>query len=257
VNGVFDGAGVLTRSLHDVTDVRPCKKLPLIGEIYAVAARLSPLSAGGGAGGAGGGAHTVVYTNMDIGVVPGFYEVVGRLARACPGFGLCRRTIPADMLNLSDVGLMGSLVGTPYGGIDAFVCPRAALEGLDLKSVVIGLPTIEYAVMAAIDAHCARAGLARAKELTEHHLLFHHGEERAWGGRENEALRRFNEEQTRQAVEALVAGPRPEQLATPGSLLAFYLHKMRRRHAQNQPVLKRALAALGLSGGRAHVEKQP
>jgi hypothetical protein len=170
--------GGLERSLVDVCQVRPARKLPLVGDIYRVA-----LERGTG--------DAVIYTNVDIGLQPFFYELVAHLLQTqCPALGITRRNIAEEPIDPAQMCLMMSQVGERFQGMDTFVCPRSHIREFDLGEVVIGLPTVEYAVLGNIDAACG-FGCKLFKHL---HANFHHGNEQVW--RVDQRFCDFNDAQT-------------------------------------------------------------
>ena len=177
--------GRLTRSLLDATEIRPAKPLPLIGDVYRVALEQ------------GTGEH-VIYSNMDIGFQPYFYELVADLLRAHPAMGITRRTIDKAFVEPAAIARAMGSAGAAYGGVDVFVCPRADIGLFNLEASVIGLPTVEYGLLAAMDAACG----FRAVVHTDLHAVFHHGDDRAW--KAVRALCDYNDAQQHRIMQGLL-----------------------------------------------------
>lgn len=204
----------LERSLLDVTDAEPRRKLPLIADIVRAGVEL-------------GTGDTLVYTNSDIGLQPFFYELVARLLRDHPGFGICRRNIDERTTDPADLAIMQAQGGQRHYGIDTFVCPRAHAAGFDLGDIAIALPTIEYALLANIDAACG----FKACVYKHLHATFHHGGDGPWSGQDE--LCAFNLAQTKAVAERLVqAHPRFRA----GSLFDWMQAKLR---DERRPKVKR------------------
>jgi hypothetical protein len=220
-----DAVGLLTRSLLDATTIRPAKPLPLIGDIYTVAHTH------------GTGSH-VIYSNADIGFAPAFYEIVARLLKDRPAFGITRRNIDKTLTDPADLPLAAAAAGEAFRGIDVFVSPREDIPSYDLQAAVIGLPTVEYGLLAAMDAACGF-------RCTVHYDLccaFHHGNDRVWSGPTGQALADFNDDQARRILVEIEK--RYPQIAG-DSLAAFYAAKMRQRGAKNNGLWRRILHKLG------------
>lgn len=220
--------GRLTRSLLDATIIRPAKALPLIGDIYQIAATL-------------GTGDYVIYSNADIGFTPSFYEIAARLLRDHPAFGITRRNIDKEMTDVEDLPIAAAAAGEPFGGVDVFVSPRDQCADYDLQAAVIGLPTVEYGLLAAIDA----ASGFKAMIHDDLCCAFHHGNDKVWSsGRSatHQALCDFNDDQTRRIL--LQLEQRHPQMPT-GSLAAFFAAKMRQRGAKNNGLWRKLLHKLG------------
>ena len=177
--------GTLSRTLMDVTDRLPRRKLPLIGDILSIGATV-------------GTGDLLIYSNSDIGVQPHFYTTIADMASSTPSMCINRRNIDRDMTDLSQLLQMyaepgiASLVGT-----DTFIFPRQHALGFDLGHVAIALPMIEYAVMANMDA----ASGFRTKLYRDLQLTFHHGHDGVWN--QQAALCEFNENGVRDVCRRL------------------------------------------------------
>ncbi len=177
----------LDRSLLDLTDAEPRRKLPLIADILRIGHDL-------------GSGDWLIYANSDIAPQPHFYTLLPRLLERHPGgVGICRRNIDKRTIEVVDLPLMYAQGGQRHYGIDTFVFPRASFPSFDLGEVVIALPLIEYAILANMDA----ASGFRAALFKHLHATFHHGDDRVWNAQD--ALCRHNAEQVRAVCERLVA----------------------------------------------------
>lgn len=215
--------GVLTRSLLDATDIRPAKPLPLIGDIYRVALER------------GTGSH-VIYSNADIGLQPFFYELAAELLVDRPAFSITRRNIDKTLIEPGFMTRAMAAAGEAFGGVDVFVCPRADIESFDLHASVIGLPTVEYGLLAAIDAACG----FRSVIHFDLHAVFHHGNDRVW--KAARALGDFNDAQQFRIMRSLLS----RHAAYPtGSVFDYFRAKILQRHAKNTGLWRRMQDRLG------------
>lgn len=156
----------LERSVLDVGSFRRPRKLPLLKDILQ---RLYAATE----------ADYLIYTNVDIGLLPHFYVTVHRLIEAgYDAFVINRRTITRRYSELSEIPLMYASVGRPHRGWDCFVFRRAAFSQYDLGAVCVGVPRAGLALLANLivqaDAFC---------EFKRLHLTFHRGDDRTWNTR--------------------------------------------------------------------------
>lgn len=121
-------------------------------------------------------AETLVYTNVDIGLLPHFYLAVDRWIEAgYDAFVINRRTISDRFTTVEQIPLIYAQVGEPHRGWDCFVFRRDAYPGYNLGTICVGAPRIGLALLANLVAHAKCF-----HELKDQHLTFHLGNDRPW-----------------------------------------------------------------------------
>jgi hypothetical protein len=141
-------------------------------------------------------ADYLIYTNVDIGLLPHFYGAVTSLIEAGhDAFVVNRRTIPARYTGPSQLPLMYAEVGQPHRGWDCFVFRREVYPRYRLGTVCLGAPRVGLALLANLMAHAERF-----KEFKNLHLTFHLGNDRGWS---DPARADYASHNTRQLLAAL------------------------------------------------------
>ena len=150
----------LTDSVIDQANFKTPIKLPLIKPILD---RLYNEST----------ADFLIYTNVDIGLQPHFYQRVSELiASGYDALIINRRRIPAKYLSINDLPEIYQDPGKSHPGFDCFVFHRDLYPKFQLASICIGVPYIGITMAQNIFA------LANKYRLIEHeHLTFHIGME--------------------------------------------------------------------------------
>ncbi|MFN8285424.1 MAG: hypothetical protein U0V74_01655 [Chitinophagales bacterium] len=150
----------LKESVLDFGKFSKQRKLPLIREILE---RLINTSR----------AEYLIYTNVDIALMPQFYEVVqGFIEKGHDALLINRRGIDVHYKGVEDLPLMYSDFGKPHPGFDCFVFKRSLAEKLILENVCIGVPFLEVTLV-----HNLIAYAERLKLIDDLHLTFHLGAE--------------------------------------------------------------------------------
>jgi len=189
----------LERSAQDFAALAGVRPLPLIAEILERAA-------------VEGSGDYLVYTNIDIGLQPRFYEAMdARLRRDEHGGGearplvINRRTISARYAGPEDLGAMYRDRGKRHPGYDCFVFPRAWVGRMRLGDALVGAPWLGSLIVTNLDA------LSGWRVVIERlaHLTFHLGDDKAWS--DDTDLARHNITEAQRAIDALAEehGPVP------------------------------------------------
>lgn len=153
--------------------------------------------------------HYLVYTNVDIGLMPNFYAALPQLlGQAAKSLVINRRTIAAEPFDPAALPLIYAQVGEPHPGFDCFVFPRTAWPNFHLEHVVIGIPLVGQTLLANLENACAPVEL-----LKESHLTFHLGDDQTWRNPDFEDCRRFNAEQAQAGIEKVLQHPGAPQQA--------------------------------------------
>ena len=120
----------LDRSVLDLGSFEKQMKLPLIGDIVG---RLYEES----------DADYLIYTNVDIGVYPHFYEEVHRfIDEGLDAFIINRRRLPAHFTKVEQLDEVYGEYGKKHPGFDCFVFHRELFENFEFADVCIGVPFI-------------------------------------------------------------------------------------------------------------------
>lgn len=103
------------------------KKLPLIGEIFNVVfENTAP--------------DYFIYTNIDIGLYPNFYnDVANIIALGHDAAIINRRRLPKHLKNLDEIY---KTTGKVHPGFDCFIIPKYMVPKLELSKICIGVPFI-------------------------------------------------------------------------------------------------------------------
>jgi hypothetical protein len=159
----FQLAGTLVRSILDLGAFERPRKLPLLGDILECASSASD-------------AEYLIYTNVDIALMPHFYLAVDRLlAVEADALVINRRTIPDHWSHPSELPLMYSEIGDAHDGFDCFVLPRDLVPKIRLGTVCVGAPFVGNLLLANLMCQ-----VKRFKLLADSHLTFHIGDRRGW-----------------------------------------------------------------------------
>lgn len=154
----------LDRSVLDMGSFEKKRKLPLLKDILD---RLYDASAG---------ADYLIYTNVDIALMPHFYLAVGKFIEdGYDGFVINRRTISDRHKSVQAIPLMYMDIGKPHPGHDCFVFRRDAYPRFSIGGVCIGVSLVGRVLL--FNAFCHSG---KFKEFRDEHLTFHIGDERSW-----------------------------------------------------------------------------
>lgn len=165
----------LTRSIMDCGQFSATRKLPLIKDILD---RLYEATT----------ADYLIYTNVDIGLQPYFYQAVaGLIAEGMDAICINRRVVPARYRSPQDILSVWSEVGKPHAGFDCFVFDRTHYPKFRLGNVCIGTGGIGRALLDNLRCHGRRFALFKDK-----HLTFHIGEDMPWRGGIYEDMLQYN-----------------------------------------------------------------
>lgn len=156
---------VLTRSVLDCVDRADTgRKLPLLEDILLGAFERVP------------DADYLIYSNIDIGLWPDFYQAVaGLLAQGADALCIGRRTIELAAASNADLKAVWAEEGVPHWGLSCFVFPRSHYPDYVLEETCIGLQPVGVTL--------ALNMIQRARRFENHNrlrLTFHIGDERPW-----------------------------------------------------------------------------
>jgi hypothetical protein len=118
-------------------------------------------------------AEFLIFTNMDITLMPHFYVAVEELlSEGHDALVINRRGISGKYNSVAQLPLMYSEFGKPHPGFDCFIFHRELLQKLVLEDICIGVPFSEVSLIYNFIA------FAENLKLVDHlHLTFHIGAE--------------------------------------------------------------------------------
>lgn len=186
----FIAAPSLPRSVLDIGRFRVQRKLPLLKDI------LDTLYANSTA-------DFLLYTNVDIALMPDFYTEVHRLIqKGHDAIVINRRTIGDRHTSIDDLPLLYADEGVPHPGFDCFVFRRELYSHFLIGDVCLGSGHVDTPLM------CSMIATAHSFTLIhDAHLTFHLGDRRSWW---NWRYRDYLRHNDRTASHALLALARRE-----------------------------------------------
>lgn len=156
----FSKCDYLKRSILDFGEFSAKKKLPLISDILYSLKDVK--------------VDYIVYTNVDIGLLPYFYEyVLNKIQSGSDTLVINRRIISNDPHRT--MAEMFSEIGSPHIGYDCFVFKKELIEKFNLGNVCIGANWIGRAFISNLIAHSKKVEIIKDK-----HLTFHLGQDTVW-----------------------------------------------------------------------------
>lgn len=177
----------LDRSVQELGTFRTDRKLPVLRDIVD---RLVETASG---------ADLLIYTNVDIAVLPHFYLSVAQLFDdGIDAFVINRRTIPDDYEDPEDLPRMYAEVGRPHPGRDCFVFTPSAACQYHLGDAIIGADWVGQILMWNLVSFSERFAW-----YTDLHLTFHLGNERRWSDPRFDEYGDYNRRVAVRVLEAL------------------------------------------------------
>lgn len=148
----------LNRSVLDVNQRLQGKKLPLIKDIFAKLKEAQQ-------------SEYVIFTNMDIGLMPFFYDTVfNYIAQGYDALVINRRRLVHTYTKVEDLPLMFADLGKSHPGFDCFVFKTELLEKFVLDDICVGISFLEAALI-----HNIFSFAQNPKYIPDAHLTFHIG----------------------------------------------------------------------------------
>lgn len=152
----------IERSVVDVAPLSPARRLPLLADVLDRLGDPDDYDVG-------------VYTNIDIGVQPYFYDLVAEtVASGTDGFVINRRTVHPPFRGASLEAVMAQ-AGSLHPGHDCFVFTARAAQRFELFDVCIGAPHVGRMLLWNV---AATSNVFR--EFVDLHATFHLGDDRPW-----------------------------------------------------------------------------
>ena len=165
----------LERSVLDLATFKQKRKLPILRDILD---RLYNATK----------AEYLIYSNVDIALMPYFYIAVNRLiAEGYDAFTITRRTISNKYTSINDLPLMYAAVGDSHMGDDCLVFKSDRYPEFELENIIIGSLYIGRAMMINLMSF-----YNNFLDLNNSHLTFHIGDDRKWQHYSNYDYNAFN-----------------------------------------------------------------
>ena len=150
----------LQRSILDLNPHLRGKKLPLIIDILNKTKEFEACD-------------FIVYSNMDIGVLPQFYDVLYRyITQGFDAVVINRRRVSSKFKKLEDLPLIYSELGDSHPGFDCFVFKKELLDQFVFEEICIGIPFLEVSFI-----HNLFSFAKKPLFVPDIHLTFHLGME--------------------------------------------------------------------------------
>lgn len=183
----FTALDGLTRSVADLGSFRIPRKLPLLRDVVGICVEHTD-------------AEYIVYTNVDIALMPYFYLTLNEIIRqGYDGFVINRRTISSKFKRVEEIPLMYAETGEPHPGFDCFVFRRDNYHKFRLAEICIGINWVGALLMVNLECYSANF------KLFDHlHLTFHLGDDKVWSNPDFDDYREFNVRQAECALQAIV-----------------------------------------------------
>ncbi len=152
----------LERSVLDVKSFTKKRKLPLLKDILDRLYEAAPE------------AEYLIYTNVDIALMPHFYLAVNDIIElGYDSFVINRRTISGRYRNVAELSFMYAEIGEPHIGHDCFIFRRDAYSDFKLGDACIGGGRVDKVLL--LNLIC---NSNKFEEFTDLHLTFHIGDAR-------------------------------------------------------------------------------
>jgi hypothetical protein len=151
----FKKLSYLSNSIHNILINANGNKLPLLAEILEKTAEMQ--------------ADYIIYTNIDIGLMPHFYDdVLNRVSQGHDALVINRRRISKRYFENKPLSDMYADIGFSHPGFDCFVFHKDLLQKFVMDGIVIGIPFVEATLVYNISAFAQNPAFIADKHLTFH-----------------------------------------------------------------------------------------
>ncbi len=148
----------LEKSVLDVNSQLKNRKLPLVKDILEKINEIEK-------------PDFVIFTNMDIAVMPFFYDAIFEyLKKGHDALVINRRRIPAIYTSIEELPLMYAQLGKSHPGFDCFVIKTELLDKFILENICVGISFLEAALV-----HNIFSFAENPLFVPDAHLTFHLG----------------------------------------------------------------------------------
>ena len=194
----FELAGVLERSVMDVATFSHPTPLPLVFDVLESGCAHARALAGERR--EDPETVFVVFTNVDIGLMPHFYAVVADVvSRGYETMTIFRRTIPPIDPDPANLATMYAEYGATHDGFDCFVFPLSRFDRYVRSDACIGRGFVMRSLLYNMVANSRQMAILRKA-----HLTFHLGDDKGWKDPKFEEDNRFNAEQGKHVLVSLM-----------------------------------------------------
>jgi hypothetical protein len=129
-----------------------------------------------------------IYTNVDIALMPFFYDTVYDIIhKGYDAFIINRRTISNEHILSSDLHYMYAEAGTIHPGLDCFIFKKDFLHSFQLGKICIGAGFIGAAMLGNLIAFSTKMKIFR-----DLHATFHIGDDGIWKQDKFQEYTKFN-----------------------------------------------------------------
>lgn len=154
----FQSLSNLTRSVLDVNSKLERRKLPLIADILQKIEELDEVS-------------YVIFTNMDIALMPYFYDAVfAYIDKGHDAVVINRRRISGTYRKIEELPLMYADMGKSHPGFDCFVIKKELLQQFVMGNICVGISFLEATLV-----HNIFSFAKNPLFVPDAHLTFHIG----------------------------------------------------------------------------------
>jgi len=205
----------LDRSILDFDDFTVKRKLPLLRDILDRAVAHDAA------------ADYIIYTNVDIAVMPHFYLFVKqKIEEGHDAFVINRRTI-SNTYTLETLDSAYGDYGEDHPGFDCFVFKKSAYEEYQLGKICIGTTRIGLVFIANLMMNSDSFHVFKKE-----HLTFHIGEDRIWENKDLNDYVEFNEKEAIHVLEHFVEN-KAEKFQEHDMLERYYLSLISKGKSNN------------------------
>lgn len=177
----------LRRSIIDFKKNKYERKLPILNDILE---RLYQQS----------NADYFIYTNIDIGLQPHFYDMISLLIKkGYDAFTINRRAISDEYNSIDEFPAIYSDLGTAHPGHDCFVFKRDLYNKFEKCNACLGINQVGKFLLLNLIANSTKF-----KIFKNEHLTFHIGSDRIWQNPKYSSYENFNKEEIRKMVNLLI-----------------------------------------------------
>lgn len=185
----FRKTALLDRSILDLGKFEIKRKLPILADLLSKLYETSD-------------ADYLIYTNVDIALMPNFYSSVSRIIQLEKSDALVinRRTISKSFSQPDELPLMYSQVGDSHVGYDCFIFTRELFHKLNLGKVCVGVSLVGLVFMLNLYRYAKQFNL-----IEDAHLTFHMGDDQTWKNPKLNDYLRHNENEAKKIIDQLEA----------------------------------------------------
>ncbi|WPP52617.1 hypothetical protein [Catalinimonas niigatensis] len=183
----FDNVNTIDRSIKDIGKNRFSKKLPILGDLLVQALKNAKSEE-----------DFLIYTNLDISLMPFFYDFVeDKIKSGQDGFIINRRTI--NNFENRTLSELFSVIGEKHPGFDCFVFKAALAKKFLTKEVCIGASWAGKVFYLNMLVLCSNFCVYR-----DEHLTFHLGDDRVWRSASYNEYARHNGTQVAEIIDEFI-----------------------------------------------------